>query len=62
MGADLDLEFGPPRSTNGVTRRLADVSRAAELLGWKAEVDLEQGLHRLVDWWRAQRAAGTAPS
>jgi nucleoside-diphosphate-sugar epimerase len=62
MGADLDLEFGPPRGTNGVTRRLADVSRAAELLGWKAEVDLEQGLHRLVDWWQAQRAAGTAPS
>ncbi len=62
MGADLDLEFGPPRSVNGVTRRLADVSRAAERLGWKAEVDLEQGLHRLVDWWRAQRAAETAPS
>jgi UDP-glucose 4-epimerase len=62
MDADLGLEFGPPRGTNGVTRRLADVSRAAELLGWKAEVDLEQGLHRLVDWWRAERAAGTAPS
>jgi len=62
MHADLGLEFGPPRGTNGVTRRLADVSRAAELLGWKAEVDLEQGLHRLVDWWRAERAAGTAPS
>jgi UDP-glucose 4-epimerase len=62
MGADLELEFGPPRSTNGVTRRLADVSRAAERLGWKAEVDLEQGLHRLVDWWRAERTAGTAPS
>jgi len=62
MGADLGLEFGPPRGTNGVTRRLADVSRAAERLGWKAEVGLEQGLHRLVSWWREQRAAGTAPS
>ena len=61
MGADLELEYGPPRGVNGVTRRLADVSRAAERLGWKAEVSLEAGLSRLVSWWRAQRAAGTAP-
>ncbi|MGO9217441.1 MAG: NAD-dependent epimerase/dehydratase family protein [Streptosporangiaceae bacterium] len=61
MGADLELEYGPPRGVNGVTRRLADVSRAAERLGWKAETSLEAGLSRLVSWWRAQRAAGTAP-
>jgi UDP-glucose 4-epimerase len=61
MGADLDLEFGPPRGVNGVTRRLADVSAAAERLGWKAEISLEEGLRRLVGWWREQRAAGTAP-
>jgi UDP-glucose 4-epimerase len=61
MGAELDLEYGPPRGVNGVTRRLADVSRAAERLGWKAEVSLEAGLSRLVAWWREQRAAGTAP-
>ena len=29
MGAELDLEYGPPRAVNGVTRRLADISRAA---------------------------------
>jgi UDP-glucose 4-epimerase len=61
MGAELDLEYGPPRGVNGVTRRLADVSRAAERLGWKADVSLEAGLSRLVAWWREQRAAGTAP-
>jgi UDP-glucose 4-epimerase len=61
MGAELDLEYGPPRGVNGVTRRLADVSRAAERLHWKAEVSLEAGLSRLVSWWREQRAAGTAP-
>jgi UDP-glucose 4-epimerase len=58
--ADLDLEFGPPRGVNTVTRRLADVSAAAERLGWKAEVGLEEGLARLVSWWRAERAAGVA--
>lgn len=60
MDRDLQPEFGPPRAVNSVTRRLADVSRAAELLGWKAEVGLEEGLSRLVSWWRAEQAAGSA--
>jgi UDP-glucose 4-epimerase len=60
MGADQRLEFGLPRHVNSVTRRLADVSRAAERLGWKAEVDLETGLERLVSWWRAQPKTGAA--
>lgn len=55
MGSTLPLEYGPPRGVNGVTRRLADVSRAAELLSWKSEIDLDDGLRRLVAWWRAQR-------
>jgi UDP-glucose 4-epimerase len=55
MDSTLFLEFGPPRGVNSVTRRLADCSRAAELLGWKAEVGLDAGLRHLVDWWRAQR-------
>jgi UDP-glucose 4-epimerase len=61
MGSDAEPEFGPARSVNGVTRRLADVSAAAEHLGWKAEVGLEEGLARLVSWWRAQQAEGGAP-
>jgi len=55
MGSDLPLEFGPPRGVNTVTRRLADVSLASERLGWKAEVGLDEGLRRLVTWWREQR-------
>src|SRR6476660_7463229 len=35
MDSDLPLQFGPPRGVNAVTRRLADVSRAAERLDWK---------------------------
>jgi UDP-glucose 4-epimerase len=57
MGSNLPLEFGPPRGVNAVTRRLADVSRASERLGWKPEVSLEEGLRRLVTWWRAQQRA-----
>jgi UDP-glucose 4-epimerase len=55
MGSGLPLEFGPPRSVNSVARRQADVSLAQQLLSWKPEVDLEDGLRRLVAWWRAER-------
>jgi UDP-glucose 4-epimerase len=55
MGADLAVEYGPPRAVNKVPRRIADVSAAAQRLGWKAEVGLEEGLRRLVAWWRSQQ-------
>jgi GDP-L-fucose synthase len=37
-----------------------DTSRAAELLGWTAEIALEQGLQRTIDWYRSSLAS-TAP-
>jgi UDP-glucose 4-epimerase len=60
MGSDLAVEFGPARAVNGVTRRLADVSAAERRLGWQAQVGLEEGLRRLVAWWRAEREADLA--
>jgi UDP-glucose 4-epimerase len=60
MGSDLSVEFGPARAVNGVTRRLADVSLADKRLGWKSTVSLDEGLRRLVEWWRAERAADAA--
>ena len=57
IGSDLSVEHAPPRAVNGVTRRLADTSKAADRLGFRAEIDLEEGLRSLVDWWRAQRPA-----
>jgi len=61
MGADADPEYGPERAVNRVQRRLADTARARELLGFEAEVDLEEGLRRLVAWWRSERAATANP-
>jgi UDP-glucose 4-epimerase len=55
MGSDLSVEFGPERAVNKVSRRLADTSRARDVIGFEAEVDLEEGLTRLVEWWRAER-------
>jgi UDP-glucose 4-epimerase len=55
MGSELLVEFGPERAVNKVSRRLADTTRARELLGFEARVSLEEGLGRLVEWWRAER-------
>ncbi|MBS0394374.1 MAG: NAD-dependent epimerase/dehydratase family protein [Proteobacteria bacterium] len=56
MGSSLKPEYGPERKVNPVSRRLADTSKAERLLGFRAEVGLDEGLRRLVAWWRAQRA------
>ncbi len=55
MGVEVPIEFGPERAVAKVPRRLADTRRATERLGFTAEVELEEGLRRLVDWWRAGR-------
>jgi UDP-glucose 4-epimerase len=62
MGSDVSVEHGPERAVNKVPRRLADTTLAREQLGFEAEVDLEDGLRHLVDWWRAERENGTAPA
>lgn len=56
MGSDLKPEYGPERTVNPVPRRLADTTKAEQLLGFKAQVGLEDGLSRLVDWWQTSKA------
>ncbi|MFC1432383.1 NAD-dependent epimerase/dehydratase family protein [Streptacidiphilus sp. N1-3] len=60
MDSDLEPVHGPARAVNGVTRRLADISQAADRLGFTAEIDLRTGLRDLVSWWRAEREADAA--
>jgi NAD dependent epimerase/dehydratase len=36
-----------------VERLLADARKAKKLLGWKAEVDLDEGLGRVIEWTRS---------
>ena len=55
MGSDLGVEHGPERAVNGVERRLADTTAATRDLGFEATIGLEEGLRRLVDWWRPLR-------
>jgi UDP-glucose 4-epimerase len=55
MGRPLAPEHGPERTVNAVPRRLASTEKAERLLGFRAQVSLEDGLGRLVEWWRSQR-------
>jgi UDP-glucose 4-epimerase len=60
MDADVAVEFGPARTVNKVPRRLADTSLARERLGFEAEISLQEGLRRLVNWWQAEQIASSA--
>jgi GDP-L-fucose synthase len=40
---------------NGQPRRALDTSRALEYFGWRANVPLEEGLRKTIDWYRHNR-------
>lgn len=46
---------------DGQPRRRIDAGRAAELLGWRAQMNFRDGLQRTVDWYLANRADAEAP-
>lgn len=60
MGSELRPEYGPERKVNPVSRRLADTRKAERLLGFKAQVGMDEGLSRLVQWWQRQSHAVAA--
>ena len=55
MGSDLKPEYGAERKVNPVQRRIADISKAKELIDFTTTTSLEQGLEKLVSWWRSQK-------
>jgi UDP-glucose 4-epimerase len=55
MRSSLSPEYGPERAVNPVRRRLGDVRRARELLGFEPRIALDEGLRRLVEWWYQER-------
>lgn len=56
MGSKLQPQYGPERKVNPVSRRLADTRKADRLLDFRSEVSLDDGLARLVDWWRVNKS------
>ena len=55
MGVSIAPQYRPERKINPVPRRLAGTEKAQRQLGFEASVPLEEGLSRLVAWWRAER-------
>src|SRR4051812_16357066 len=51
----VEYDFAPPR-LGELERSSIDVTRAREELGWSADVDLEDGMRRTLDWSRAVAA------
>lgn len=60
--SELSPEFGPERSVNPVPRRLADTTKAEQMLGFRSTITLEDGLRGLVDWWRSERQSMARPA
>jgi UDP-glucose 4-epimerase len=57
MGSPATPEFAPARKVNPVPRRLADITKARDLLGFTAQISIEDGLRTLVEWWQGERQA-----
>ncbi|HEX2050199.1 MAG TPA: GDP-L-fucose synthase [Actinomycetota bacterium] len=58
-GFDGELRWDASKP-DGQPRRCLDTTRARERFGWRAEVDLEDGLRRTIEWYVAHRAEAEA--
>jgi UDP-glucuronate 4-epimerase len=45
-----------PRNPAEMLTNWADVSKARRLLDWQPQVNMRQGVERLVDWYNAEHA------
>jgi nucleoside-diphosphate-sugar epimerase len=56
-GSDVPIEYVPYEQEYGphfqdTRRRVPDVQKAARLLGFRADISLEDGVERTLAWWR----------
>jgi UDP-glucuronate 4-epimerase len=49
------IEFRPAHPAD-MPRTWADISKAQQLLGWQPRERFNDGLHKLVDWYKAERS------
>ncbi|MCV7253838.1 SDR family NAD(P)-dependent oxidoreductase [Mycobacterium hackensackense] len=52
VGTADDPEFYPPR-LGDLRKSQLDISRGAEVLGWRPQVDIDEGIERTVEFFRA---------
>ncbi|HUP68628.1 MAG TPA: NAD-dependent epimerase/dehydratase family protein [Acidimicrobiales bacterium] len=56
LGSNSEIRLAPYDSYYGpgyedTRRRVPDITRAGEILGWAPQVSLEDGLTRVLEWW-----------
>jgi len=54
-GSNLPIRYAPRSQATLVRNRIGSTKRAAEEIGFSAEIGLEDGLRRLIEWRRADR-------
>jgi nucleoside-diphosphate-sugar epimerase len=55
VGKKARVQHGPPNPAD-MLRNWADVSKAKQLLGWTPQVNMREGVSRLVDCYNAERS------
>ena len=53
LNSSSRIQFGPPLSAD-IELRIPEVRKAEQLLGFKAKVDLEEGIRRTAEWYAAR--------
>jgi UDP-glucose 4-epimerase len=54
-GSDLPIQYQPAGQTF-VTNRIGSITAAERDLGFRWQIDLEEGMHRLIEWRNADKA------
>ena len=54
VGQPANVKYGPPNLAD-MFQNWADVSKARQLLGWQPQVNLRDGMMKLIEWYRAER-------
>ena len=54
VGKKAIVQYGPPDLAD-MRSNWADVSKAKDMLGWKPQVGLREGITRLIEWYRSER-------
>jgi CDP-glucose 4,6-dehydratase len=58
VGRPLEAVYDPARTTPGeISRQYVSVQKIERVCGWRPEVDLEEGLARTLEWYRARRGS-----
>jgi UDP-glucuronate 4-epimerase len=55
VGKKANVVHDPPNPADMLTNQ-ADVSKARELLDWSPQVNMREGVRRLVEWYNAERS------